>query len=113
MSRAAQARGHVKTVARPLVEMHYNLGAANGNRKNRDNVENLCQRIAYAYKVCDWLTGNHNLLIIMTRILLSVLDFTDTQLSKLLSTKLGFATKQMMEFFSPNFLMPVVGFHSP
>ena len=32
--------------------MHYNLGATNGNRKNRDNVEYLCQRISYAYKVC-------------------------------------------------------------
>lgn len=38
--------------------MHYNLGAANSNRKNRDNVENLSQCIAYAYKVCDQLDSS-------------------------------------------------------
>lgn len=68
LSRAAQARGHVKTVAKPLVEMHYSLNSTNGNRKNRDNVEDLCQRIGYAYKVCDffcYLTAQCLLFIII------------------------------------------------
>jgi hypothetical protein len=47
-SRAAQCRGHLKTVAQPLVESLYGLGI--GKRATRSRVEDLLEHASFTYK---------------------------------------------------------------
>ena len=50
--RASQARGQLKTLARPLIEAAYGISPANAKRDNRNLVEDLQDRVGFAYKVC-------------------------------------------------------------
>ena len=93
-SRAAQARGHLKTVAQPLVETLYGLG--NGKRATRDRVEDLLENNGFIYKV-------HGILFDLfspqkvPRICKHARACIATQLSNPLSTRHGFETRPMKE----------------
>ncbi|KIK04876.1 hypothetical protein K443DRAFT_4235 [Laccaria amethystina LaAM-08-1] len=65
MARASQARGQLKTLARPLVEAAYGISPANPKRDNRNLVEDLQDRIGFAYKAPD-RTGLYRHPIIQT-----------------------------------------------
>ncbi|EDR03011.1 uncharacterized protein LACBIDRAFT_307860 [Laccaria bicolor S238N-H82] len=65
-ARASQARGQLKTLARPLVEAAYGISPTNAKRDNRNLVEDLQDRIGFAYKNLADRTGLYRHPIIQT-----------------------------------------------
>ena len=49
--RAPQTRGHIKTIAKALVESLYGLNVEKGKCMNRNKVEDLLERFGFVHKV--------------------------------------------------------------